>query len=193
MPLQRLTKLEAVNTLLDAIGEAPISSLNNTGLIDAVKAETQLDDTSREVQLMGWHFNTLDNYSLAPDINGYIYIPTNAYKVDPCSVSVDYVQVGDRLYNRLDNTFVIGKTVIANLGVLREFEELPEAAKNFIKIKSARRFQEKMIGSSELSRFDREDEQRAWIELLDAELQAADNNMLRDSHTTSSVVNRQLI
>ena len=51
------TKLDAVNTMLSAIGEAPVNSLSS-GLIEAEIAETILDTVNTEVQSMGWHFNT---------------------------------------------------------------------------------------------------------------------------------------
>jgi len=48
------SKLDAVNTMLSSIGEAPVSSLSS-GLIEAEIAETILDTIDREVQSMGWH------------------------------------------------------------------------------------------------------------------------------------------
>ena len=47
MALTATTKLEAVNTLLSSIGEAPVNSLTS-GLVDAELAETILDSTSRK-------------------------------------------------------------------------------------------------------------------------------------------------
>uniref|UniRef100_UPI0040473467 hypothetical protein n=1 Tax=Shewanella sp. TaxID=50422 RepID=UPI0040473467 len=58
------SKLDAVNTMLSSIGEAPVSSLSS-GLIEAEIAETILDTIDREVQSMGWHFNTELNKSFA--------------------------------------------------------------------------------------------------------------------------------
>jgi len=42
------TKLDAVNTMLSAIGEAPVNSLSS-GLVEAEIAETILNTTYREV------------------------------------------------------------------------------------------------------------------------------------------------
>ena len=43
------TKLEAVNTMLSTIGEAPVNNLSS-GLVDAETAETILNNVSRSVQ-----------------------------------------------------------------------------------------------------------------------------------------------
>lgn len=188
--LSQTTKLEAVNTLLDAIGETPVSSLNNTGLVDAVKAERELMKTSRQVQLMGWNFNTLRDFAIPPDVDGNITLPNNTLKVDPEDDYLDYVQVGLRLFDRRTNSFNIAKTVRVELTILRDFEELPESARNYIVVKAARRFQQKMIGSQELAMFDGQDEREAWLELLDFESSTSDYNMLTGSHHVSNILKR---
>ena len=48
-----LTKLEAVNMVLDAIGESPVSSLTS-GLPDAEAAEAKLDEVRVEILSRGW-------------------------------------------------------------------------------------------------------------------------------------------
>ena len=50
------TKLEAVNIMLSAIGEAPVNRLSS-GLVEAETAETILNQINRSVQAEGWHFN----------------------------------------------------------------------------------------------------------------------------------------
>ena len=74
------TKLEAVNSMLGHIGEAPVNTISNaTALpISASVAVSVLDETSREVQLQGWHFNTEVDVELTPDGDGNITIPDNA-------------------------------------------------------------------------------------------------------------------
>ena len=44
------TQLQAVNSMLSTIGEAPVNSLSS-GLVDAETAETVLNEVSRDVQL----------------------------------------------------------------------------------------------------------------------------------------------
>lgn len=193
MTLAPYTKLEAINELLDAIGEAPVNSVTDTGLIEADQALARLDKTSRAVQTRGWVWNTLKNYTLEPDTDGNIILPTSTVEVDTVGRSQhkDLVRRGNKLYDRDNNTFNIGASVYVDITLFLDFEDLPEAARNYITMRAARKFQQRVFGSVELSQFDREDEQTAWFELLDAEADSADYNMLYDSISVNRIINRK--
>lgn len=63
--LQPTTELEAVNAMLSAIGEAPISGDPAVSPLSSVAmALNILRDVTREVQMMGWRFNTEFGYEL---------------------------------------------------------------------------------------------------------------------------------
>ena len=51
------TELEAVNSMLATIGEAPVNSITGTLPLDASLAKNTLNEINREVQSAGWHFN----------------------------------------------------------------------------------------------------------------------------------------
>lgn len=193
MALVSTTKLEAINDMLDAIGEAPVNSETNTGLVEADLAVARLDKVSRQVQKRGWHWNTLTSYVIDPDNNGYIQLPASTLQVDTTGKDqhLDLVQRGTRLYDRDNNTFVINKSVTVDIVLYLDFEDLPENARDYITQKASRKFQQRVFGSEVLSQFDREDEQFAWFDLLDAESDAADYNMMRDNLTVYRVINRK--
>ena len=66
MTLARTTYLEAVNRILQMMGEAPVNSLaGQFGL--AQQAEEMLKDVSRKVQSDGWSFNTDYERDMTPD------------------------------------------------------------------------------------------------------------------------------
>lgn len=65
-PLVSTTELAAVNRLLSAIGEAPISDLVASTREDVSLAATLLREASIEVQSLGWKFNTEFGYEIAP-------------------------------------------------------------------------------------------------------------------------------
>ena len=69
MALAKTTKLEAINTMLSNVGEAPVNSLTGSLTNDVQLAQNILDEISREVQSAGWHFNTDKEVPLAPDSN----------------------------------------------------------------------------------------------------------------------------
>ena len=59
------TKLEAVNTMLGVIGESPVNTISGSSLpASVVVALNILDETNREVQSVGWDFNTEFDYPL---------------------------------------------------------------------------------------------------------------------------------
>lgn len=175
------TVLEAVNAMLHTIGEAPVSTVENSGVLDAVSARQQLSFINREVQTRGWHWNTEPNVTITPTHpEGYIVLPSNTLRVDTSGFSqdIDAVMRGNRLYDRQNHTYEFKRPVTVDLVVLLPFEELPEAARLYITIRAARKFQEGILGSPDLSQFTLRDEIMAKATLEDAEADTADYNIL---------------
>ena len=191
------TKLEAVNVMLSTIGEAAVNSLSS-GLLDAETAETILDNVTRSVQTTGWSFNEEVDYTLSPDSGGILNLPANCLRVDLAkseskyrNANFDYVQRGTKLYDKINHTYAINETVKVDMIIILDFDELPEAARRFIAIRSARIFQERVVGSDTLSRFTDDDENQAWLDLLHSESDVNDYNIFDDS-STYRVLNRSI-
>ena len=188
------TKLEAVNTLLSAIGESPINTLNS-GLVEATLAEQIVDNISRSTQSRGWSFNTDLEFKLSPDLAGEVALPTNCLHVDMTSLRMsstsDLVQRGNKLYDRVKNTFAIDDTIEVHIVVLLDFEDLPETARRFITVRAARIFQDRTLGSDTLHGFQQDDEITAWADLQQAEAEVQDYNIF-DNYETYSVVDRSV-
>jgi hypothetical protein len=53
-----MTKLEAVNEILEALGEPPVNALDTGGDSIVAEAESTLDSEGRRVQNRGWYINT---------------------------------------------------------------------------------------------------------------------------------------
>lgn len=184
------TTIEAVNIMLASIGEAPVNSLAS-GLVDAALAQNILSAVSRDVQSKGWSFNTDKKVKLSPTAGGEIILPANTLKADisVATNQLDLVQRGNRMYNRATHTFVIGTSVELDLVSMLDFESLPETARRFITLKSARTFQDQTVGSRELHGFQERDEMSAWIELQESESDTADYTIF-DSQDTYAIINR---
>jgi len=193
MALTATTKLEAVNTLLTAIGEAPVNSLTS-GLVDAETAETILDSVSREVQSQGWAFNTNYLQEFTPNSDLQIVVGPDVLRIDMAdnrSTTIDVVARGSKLYNRATNSFYFEATaaIKMNTVVVLEFTDLPEAARRYITIRSARIFQDRVVGSDLLHGFHQQDELRALVELKDSDSQVNDHNIF-DNYSVASVIDR---
>jgi hypothetical protein len=186
------SELEAINLMLDVIGEAPVNTVENTGLIDVTTARQILKHTSREVQLIGWHWNTEKAFTLSPNVDVEVPLPANTLKVDSVypDQTIDVVQRGSRLYDRENHTYAIGRSVKTDLVVFLAFEELPEAARSYITIRAARVFQERRTGSELVYQFNKSDELRAMAALHNAEADTADYNILSGSESVAGVLRR---
>lgn len=190
--LSPTTKLDAINTMLSTIGEAPINTLDDIGSVDAVMAEQILDSTSREVQGRGWHWNTEHEYEINPSSEGYLWLPPTVLRADDSKgrLGKDVVVRGQRLYDRRRHTYEFTKPMTLDLMVLLEFEELPQPAKHFIMIRSSRIFQERVVGSQSLSGFTEMDEIWAKFQLEEMEGDIAEYNILTDSYSVARVLDR---
>ena len=185
------SKLDAVNTMLSSIGEAPVSSLSS-GLIEAEIAESILNTIDREVQSMGWHFNTELNKSFAQTPAGEILLPADILRADATlkANAPNLVQRGLKMYDRVNHTFIVGTNADLDVVVQLVFDDLPEVAKRYIVLRATRIFQDRVVGSNTLHDFQEKDEQQALVQLKDFD-KAADDHNIFDNYDTFSIIDRQ--
>jgi len=193
MALASTTKLNAINTILSAVGEAPVNSLTGSLTADVRLAESILDETSREVQSVGWHFNTEKDVPLAPNSEDQVVLGTNIVRVDLEDSNVDsnydIVIRGTKLYNRKKLTYTITATKKYTVVYLLDFTDMPENARRYIMIRAARIYQDRLIGSEKHSMFTRGDEQQALIALREYEMESADYSIF-DNFDVARVIDR---
>ena len=176
----RTSELEAVNTILSTIGEAPLNSLSGSLPVDGTIAKNVLSEVSREVQSQGWHFNTHYKVTLSRDTNNKIPLATNIVRVevDPrrySKVSYDIVQRNNELYNLAKNEDTFDTNFKdATVVYLLPFDEIPEQAKRYITIRSARIFHDRTLGANTIHKFSQEDEAKALSILKQAESHTGD-------------------
>jgi len=185
------SKLDAVNTMLSSIGEAPVSSLSS-GLIEAEIAESILNTIDREVQSMGWHFNTELNKSFAQTPAGEIILSADILRADATlkANAPNLVQRGLKMYDRVNHTFIVGTNAALDVVVQLVFDDLPEVAKRYIVLRATRIFQDRVVGSNTLHDFQEKDEQQALVQLKDFD-KAADDHNIFDNYDTFSIIDRQ--
>lgn len=187
--LAKTTLLEAVNTMLSAIGEPPINSLTSQRA-DSLIAVQILNETSRSVQSYGWHFNIEYNVTMTPDSSGFIFLPDNVARVDmDPREGYDVVVRGNRIYNKSTNSYVFSGPISITQIVLLDFEELPEPARRYIMIRAARIFMDRMIGSDRHHTYNLQDEIDALIKMREYEMDTADYSIF-DEYSTASVIMR---
>ena len=111
------SKLEAINVMLTAIGESPVNTITSSTTTDVSIAIQILDNVSREVQSVGWHFNTDTNYKLTKNTSNQIELPSNALRVDNSNqdADLDLVERGRKLWDRENHTYTINKDIRVNI------------------------------------------------------------------------------
>lgn len=160
-----ITRLEAVNSILSAIGQLPVNSLDSIEeYTEAADALTMLNHFSKGVQMRGFWFNREVDFPLTPNNQGEIQLPNNILSVDISDPFV--VQRGKRLYDSGKHSYSFERPVKANLILELPFEELPPVAQAYILIKAIRKFiQDKLQGADSLDRYSQEDEVKAYMAL----------------------------
>ena len=182
MAQARTTFLEAVNRVLQMMGEAPVNSLEGQfGL--AEQAQDTLNDVSRKLQTEGWSFNTDYQRTLQRDaITKEIAVGENVSRV---AIDIydyphlDVVQRGSKLYDRRANSYQFDADLVADVTYILDWDELPEHARQYITIKSGRQLQEAILGSGDLTKINLTQELEARAQFLEQETTLSEHNMLR--------------
>ena len=195
--LSATSEIEAVNAMLRAIGESPITAFSS-GHPDETAALEMLKEVVREVCTQRWRFNTEFSYAISTggnDSNGYpVYaVPTGlaswTLSVVEAQRGLDLVARQERddapsdgswiFADRINGTDGIqaldngsgGDDLLINPVWIVDFEEMPQAVRSYVVIMAARRFAQQMVGLTPESvfGFSEADEQRAYAELVNTQ------------------------
>jgi len=192
-PITPTTELEAINTMLSCISEAPINDLETTGSASVYTARNILAEVSRTVQQRGWHFNSEEDYPLVRNTDNELVLPQNTFRV---SVSRDHrydfdvTQRGNRLYDRRAHRFTFEKDLKVDIVLCLPFTDLPEAARKYILITATRTFQGRIQGSETVYKFTTDELVAAMRDMMDAENDTAKHNIFTGSYSMIEMVDR---
>lgn len=148
-----MTKLQAVNRILVAAGEYPVSSLVVTGANDITIAETILDEATTMIQMAGTNSNKI-RLTLYPDSSGKISIDDDTIFIDTIGGSIGK-NIAAKGRNPtylidLDNegTDVFDSSTALEVEITKnyEFEDLETADQYYAVDMAARRYQFLVIG-----------------------------------------------
>jgi hypothetical protein len=186
-----MTKLDAVNAMLESIWEQPVSTLEVSGVGSVAMAKRVLDKTSEIVQGRGWCFNTEEDLTLTPDVNGNVTLGPTVISCDTFGkdVAIDVVIRGQRLYNRKDHTFAFTAALNVRQVILLDFEDLPQVARAYVALMAARVFRDKWNQNDTPSAVSAE-ETEALRDMEDEEGVQGDLNMFTDSYSVANILCR---
>lgn len=184
-------ELAAVNDILAAIGEPPVSTLEGDANADVANARRILNKVNRSIQSRGWTFNIEEGVTLLPDVFSEM-IP---YNIDYLSMlsnggQSQYVNRGGYVYDRIARTDRFPGGIVVNLIRLREFDEMPECYRHLIVTKAARQFNSRFFGAPEVDGTLQEEEAEAKQACFEYELDYGNYNMLDGDSFVQGLLSR---
>jgi hypothetical protein len=183
-------ELAAVNDMLAAIGESPVSSLEGDPNADVANCRRILNQVNREIQSKGWTFNIEEAASLLPNaISGLIpYLPS--YLRMTTSGGTAYINRAGFVYDRTTKTDIFTDPIEVDLIRLKQYSEMPECFRSYIVTKASRRFNIRFFGAGEIEGSLQEQESDAWQAIQEYELDFGGFNMLDGDAFTGGLISR---
>ena len=180
------TELSAVNAILGAIGQSPVTSINKTnpeiGFIYNL-----LRDANVDLQSEGWHFNTERHVKYTPqDVGGVqkIAIGSDILKMDVTDGwskrNYDVVKRNGYLYDKYDHTDdwdELTDGIDLDIVKLLSYEDLPEVFKRYIIYKAAVRAATQLVGNPQLAQLLAQQEALSRAAIMEYECNQGNHTM----------------
>ena len=182
-------ELDAVNDLLAAIGESPVSTLEGDANADVVNARRLLNKVNRSVQAKGWTFN-IQETTLTPDTFSKLIPWLPSYLDIQVSGGNPYTNRGGYLYNRVSKTDEFDAPVTVNMITLVPFSEMPVHFREYIIVKAARMFNRSFFGAPEIDESLAGDEEEAYRAITEYELDYGGFNIFNNDPFVSGAIGR---
>ena len=197
------TELSAVNTILGAIGQSPVTTLGR--LTTTVSSTDEVANTFEnpeialiyqilkecniDVQNEGWTFNREDHVPFKPDsTTKQIQIPTNVLRIDsenPEDKTIVPIRRDGKLYDKVNHTDIWeDEELHLNVVFLFPYDDIPSVFKRYITYKAAGRAATQMVTNPQLVQLLATQEQMARAACLEYECNQGDYNMLGMPHET---------
>ena len=178
------TELSAVNSILGAIGQSPVTSIvkdnPEIGFIYNL-----LRDANVDLQAEGWHFNTDFNVSYKPDsTTGKIAIGNDVLQLDVtdgwATSKYDVVKRNGNLYDkrRTSDDWSTTSSILLDRVMLLPFEDLPTVFKRFIIARASRVAATQLVANPQLTALLAQQEQLARAACTEYECTQGNHNML---------------
>ena len=150
------TELSAVNSILGAIGQAPVTSINYDNP-EISFIYNLLRDANVDTQAEGWHFNTEKHVKYSPDsVTGKIAIANDVLQLDVSNGwsrrEYDVVRRNGYLYDKIDHTDDFSNIESIDLDVvkLQNYEDLPIIFRRYITYRASRMAATQLVANPNL-------------------------------------------
>ena len=174
------TELSAVNTILGAIGQSPITQLNYDNP-EISFIFNLLKDANIDTQAEGWHFNTEKHVRFAIDANGKIEISNDILSMDlhdnQARRTSNLVRRNGFLYDKQDHTDVFTADLDLDIVRLYNFEDLPIVFRRYITYRASRQAATQLVANPNLVKLLQGQESLARASLMEYECNQGDHSM----------------
>ena len=181
------TELSAVNSILGAIGQSPITSISaGSANPEVAFIYNLLRDSNVDVQNEGWHFNTEKHVAYLPDADGKIAINSDVLKLDVSDgwekKQYDVVKRNGNLYDKYDHTDdwsdLPASGIDLDITRLFTFENLPSVFRRYIIYRASRMAATQLVGNQQLTQLLGAQEQIARAACIEYECNQGNHSMM---------------
>lgn len=175
------TELSAVNNILGAIGQSPLTTLNfNNPEVSFIY--NLLRDANVDTQAEGWHFNTEKHVKYSPDATtGKIAIANDILSMDVHDNHIrrhyNLVRRNGFLYDKQDHTDVFTNDIDLDIVKLYAFEDLPIVFRRFITYRASAAAATQLVANPQLVRLLTNQASLARAALQEYECNQGDHSM----------------
>ena len=174
------TELSAVNSILGAIGQSPLTTLNFDNP-EVAMIYNLLRDANVDTQAEGWHYNTEKHVRFAIDANGRIAIGNDILSMDlhdnQARRTSNLVRRNGFIYDKQDHTDVFTADLDLDVVRLYTFEDLPVIFRRYITYRASRVAATKLVANPNLVKLLAQQEALARAALMEYECNQADHSM----------------
>ncbi len=146
-------ELPAINQILASVGQAPVTTLDQTNPDVAIAYDT-LIQVSREIQSEGWTFNKEQDYPFTPDSNNEILIPSNVLQIDISAETgneeMDVIRRNGKLYDKQEHSYTFTEELKCDVVWLFDWVDLPRPIQDYITSRAACFTVSRIVGDGQL-------------------------------------------
>ena len=171
------TELSAVNSILGAIGQSPVTTLNYENP-EISFIYNILTEVNKDVQNEGWHFNTEYHVKVTPDASKHAVLPNNTLRYDlheGWDKNQDVVIRNGRLYDLVDHTDEFTTDLYLDVVTLYKFEDLPNPFQRYITYRAASRAATQLVSNPQLVQLLQQQEALSRATCVEYECSQADH------------------
>ena len=180
------TELSSVNSILGAIGQAPVTRLYEKQGDELVFINPEISfvyqilmEVCTDVQNEGWVFNREENYTLVPDNNQEFKIPDNVLRMDVSDGQVyrttDVVKRQGKIYDKLKHTYKFEKPMDFDITWKFDYEDLPSVFKRYITHRASGRAATQLVSNPNLVQMLNQQEGLARAACMEYECEQGDH------------------